>query len=271
LRHIPADRILAQQSECQRGCPERIGFGPIVDGYFLPESPAALFAKGAQHDVPAMIGFTRDEGFSPIGRAQDLEQYHRFVGQAYGDNAEDLLRQYPATSDTEARRAARDIARDSTMGLSMWNWANLQYSNGKQPVYPYMFSRVQPYTAGVTFADHNPATVGSYHTADVPYWLQTLDSLNLFRETRTYTDYDRQLANLMSDAVLAFAASGNPSSDALSWPRFSPQLSRSIEFGGDGEALFREIAWPNADALEFFNANKPAPVNVSRTGETARD
>jgi para-nitrobenzyl esterase len=31
-------------------------FGPVVDGYFLPESPAAIFAAGKQNDVPMLAG-----------------------------------------------------------------------------------------------------------------------------------------------------------------------------------------------------------------------
>ena len=51
----------------------------------------------------------------------------------------------------------------------------------------------------ITFA----ATVGAYHTADVPYWLGTLDSLNLFRPTRDWTAEDRALSSQMMAHLLA--------------------------------------------------------------------
>jgi para-nitrobenzyl esterase len=271
LRNISADRILAQQQDCQLGCSGSIRVGPIVDGYFMPDQPSEIFARGEQHDVPIVVGFTRDEGFSAIGSATTLDQYRTFLAEAYGDNAEELLRLYPAATDAEARRAARDVARDSTLGLSMYAWAKLQSEHGNAPAYSYLFARVHPYTEGVTFADHNPATVGAYHTADVPYWLQTLDSLNLFRETRTYTSYDRSLSDLMSDAIVAFAKSGNPSSGDLDWPTFELADPRLVELGLDAGNLTKVTAWPNAGSLWFFEKNEAMPITSLDTRRGPRD
>jgi len=264
MRNIAADRILAERGVA-------FGLGPIRDGYFMPETMAETFAEGKQHDVPVMIGFTRDEGFSAIARAKTLDEYRDLVGQAYGDKAGELLQLYPAANDEQARRAARDIARDSTLGTSMWAWADAQSEYGKQPAYVFMFSRVHPYTPGVVIESHDPATVGAYHTADVPYWLQTLDSLNLFRQTRTYTDYDRELADLMSDAIMAFARSGDPSTDTLQWPAFSPNDPRIVEFGRTTDALYSAEPWPNAEALLFFQQNPPAPIQMGPAPRGARD
>jgi para-nitrobenzyl esterase len=271
LRQVSADRILAQQQDCQLGCSGSIRVGPIVDGYFMPDQPSAIFARGEQHDVPIVVGFTRDEGFSAIGSATTLEQYQRFLSEAYGDNAGELLQLYPAGTDAEARRAARDVARDSTLGLSMYAWAKLQSEHGKAPAYSYLFARVHPYTDGITFADHNPATVGAYHTADVPYWLQTLDSLNLFRETRTYTSYDRSLSDLMSDAIVALAESGTPSTGALDWPTFELQNPRLVEFGLDAGNLAKITAWPNAGSLSFFEENVAKPITSLEPRRGPRD
>jgi para-nitrobenzyl esterase len=79
LRNISADRILAQQQDCQLGCSGSIRVGPIVDGYFMPDQPSEIFARGEQHDVPIVVGFTRDEGFSAIGSATTLDQYRTFL------------------------------------------------------------------------------------------------------------------------------------------------------------------------------------------------
>ena len=62
LRQVPADRILAVQGTTGR-------YGPLVDGWLLPEDPNALFAAGKQNDVPILIGYTRDEGFDSFNQA----------------------------------------------------------------------------------------------------------------------------------------------------------------------------------------------------------
>ena len=155
---------------------------------------------------------------------------YRAQAQRYGEHMADLLRLYPATSDAEARRAALDISRDATLGLQMRTWARAQAS-GKSPAYLYLFSRVHPYAPGVKFSDHDPATIGAYHTGDVPYWLQTLDSLNLFRTTRNWTAYDRELATRMSDVIVSFARTGKPALSGIDWPVYRSTSERVVELG----------------------------------------
>ena len=72
-----------------------------------------------------------------------------------------------------------------------------------------MYSRVHPYIPGVAIADQDPATIGAYHTSDVPYWFGTQDALNLIRPTRKWTAYDRRLSNQMMDTLFALANTGN--------------------------------------------------------------
>ena len=55
LRTAPADAILAAAPG--------LGFRPIIDGWFLPRSPAEIFAAREQSDVPLMAGWNKDEGF----------------------------------------------------------------------------------------------------------------------------------------------------------------------------------------------------------------
>lgn len=248
LRSLSSDRIL----QAQLAVPLR--YGPVIDGYLLPAAPAEIFAAGKQNDVPTLIGFTHDESFSEIGRANTLTAYRESARRLYGEKGQALLELYPAKDDDEARKAATMAARDSSVALQMRNWARAQSGSGKAPVYAYLFSRVHPYTPGVLFSDHDPRTVGAYHTGDVPYWLGTLDSLNLFRTTRDWTDYDRKLADLMSGAIVSFATTGNPASAATGpWPAYRADKEEIREFG-DSTALVR---WPNRKQLDFFAANAP--------------
>jgi para-nitrobenzyl esterase len=236
----------------------------VIDGYVLPASPTEIFAAGKQNDVPTMIGFTHDESFSELSRATTLAAYQESAQRMYGDKAQTLLKLYPAKDDAEARRSAVSAARDSSVALQMRGWARAQTATGKAPVYAYLFSRVHPYASGVKFSDHDPATVGAYHTGDVPYWLGTLDSLNLFRVTRNWTDFDRKLADDMSNAIVNFATSGNPNAQGSSdWPKYRADREQIREFG----ASSRAIPWPNSQQLDFFAANapQPAPATVGRT------
>lgn len=251
LRSIPADRVL----QAQLTSPLR--YGPVIDGYVLPASPTELFAAGKQNDVPTLIGFTHDESFSELSRATTLTAYQESAQRLYGEKAATLLKLYPAKDDAEARKSAVSAARDSSVALQMRAWARAQSATGKAPVYAYLFSRVHPYATGVKFSDHDPATVGAYHTGDVPYWLGTLDSLNLFRVTRNWTEIDRKLADDMSNAIVNFATSGNPNAQGASdWPKYRADREQIRELGD----VTRVVAWPNSKQLDFFAANAPLPA-----------
>lgn len=127
-------------------------------------------------------------------------------------------------------------------GLEMHSWARAQAATGKSPVYTYRFARVHPYAPGVAFSDHDPHTVGAYHSGDIPYWLGTLDAFNLFRVTRDWTGADRDLSEHMSDAIVTFATTGNPNrAGARDWPVYRPNGESIRELNLQS----RVVSWRN--------------------------
>lgn len=233
MRQLPADRILAQQEEFQvgaRGGSVRVG-GANVDGYFLPHTPAEIFAAHQQNDVPVIAGFTHDESSNDLRQANTLAAYQAAAKKLYPNDADEFLKLYPATTDPEVRLQGATAAREGMVGRSARNWALEQTKNGKAPTWLFLYSRVHPYIPGAPIADQDPATIGAYHTSDVPYWFGTQDALNLIRPTRNWTDYDRLLSSKMTAALIAFANTGNPATKATPWPAWIPTNEQLIEFG----------------------------------------
>ncbi|KQM84734.1 hypothetical protein ASE70_03990 [Sphingomonas sp. Leaf22] len=144
------------------------------------------------------------------------------------------------------------LAHDSGFSTMMRSWARMQAAHGRAPVYAYVFERRHPYTPGVAFSDLDPATAAVNHTDDLPYWLDTFDSLNGPRRTRNWTAADYLLGGRMQAAIVAFAATGNPNTPALglSWPRYDPKGEKMIAFG-DGVRL---RAWPNRALMDRLAA-----------------
>jgi para-nitrobenzyl esterase len=232
MRQIPADRILALQEDCQLGCSGSIRIGGAnVDGYFLPKAPAQIFAAHEQNDVPVIVGFTHDESSNALRTAKNLEEYKAAVRQLYGNDADTFLKLYPASTDDEAHKMGSAAAREGAIEGSQRKWAIAQAKYGKAPVYVFMYSRAHPYTPGVVIADQNTATIGAYHTSDVPYWFGSQDALNIIRPTRDWTAYDRDLSGKMTDALIAFAKTGDPGTAAVRWPQWSAQNEQLVEFG----------------------------------------
>jgi para-nitrobenzyl esterase len=256
MRDIAGDRILALSASVPRAA-------IVLDGS-LVEQPQEIYAARRQNDVPVMLGFTRDESFRSLGAISSAQELQTAVRREFPANAQAILAAYPA-SDATAARAAADIGRDASLGVQMFAWARAQQQSGRAPVFAYFFTRRQPYSPGIRFADHDPATAGAYHTGEVPYFLRTRDSLNLFRRTRDWEPADELLEARMSQLLLSFARTGRPVFDGgPAWPEFDVGQPRVLMLGTD----VRVEAWPEAAALPLLESapipGTPAPRSESR-------
>jgi para-nitrobenzyl esterase len=130
----------------------------------------------------------------------------------------------------------------------------------------WFFTRRHPYAPDITFSDHDPATAGAYHTGDVPYWLGTLDALNLFRRTRDWGAADVELSEAMQSALVSFISRGSPGHE---WPAFDPS-SPTVMHLGDHRG---QIPWPNHDAFDALGPGpgRPAAVPDGATPTPPRD
>lgn len=242
LRALPADRLVVPRTP---GTPP---VGPIVDGFFLPESIAETFAQGKQSDVPLMVGFTRDESFGGLGRITGLADYIAKAREKFGDNADEFLKLYPAATDAEAQAQSHLADRDGTMVTAMDAWARAQVSTGKAPVFSYEFARHHSFAPDAKFTDIDPATVGAYHASGVPFWLGSVDSFNRFRETRAWTSADRGFSEQLMNSLVAFARNGSPDTSSLHWPRFNPRDPKLMML----DRTIHPDTWPDETKLEFF-------------------
>jgi para-nitrobenzyl esterase len=258
MRDLPGDRILAAAGTVPRG-------GIVIDGETITGTAEQIFAAHQQNDVPVMVGFTRDERFANLGPARTVAEYQAVVRQAFGANGDAVLRAYPVADDTGVQRALVDLMRDMSVGRQMFLWAAANKAYGTAPAYGYFFTRRQPYVPGITFVDHDPATVGAYHTGEVPYFLRNLESLNIYRRTRDWTDLDRSLRDTMSGMILSFARTGVP---APNWPAFNPRSPKVMQLGEE----VKVIDWPNYRTLPLLSAPqaRPAPM-PGAPGTRSRD
>ncbi|MGN8001288.1 carboxylesterase/lipase family protein [Sphingomonas sp. 22176] len=239
LRSLPGDKIAAAQSP-------RAAI--VLDGHVVTGTAEAVFGAHRQSDVPILIGYTRDESFRPFGPLADRAALASALRSRFGDKAGAILAAYPGE---DVARIAADIARDSTVGAQMADWARYQLRYGTQPVYAYLFTRRHPYAPGITFSDHDPAKVGAYHTGDVPYWLRTRDALNLFRVTRNWEPGDASLERDMAEALLAFARTGTPSSPSIGrWPAASLDAPRLVRLAPTSTV----VAWPHFADMPLFES-----------------
>jgi len=230
LRALPAQQLL--EATGKPGTPR---FPVVVDGYFFPKSPAAIFAAGEQAQVPLLAGWNSQEsGHQAIlGQEQPTpENYTKAIQKLYGDQANDVLKLYPGTTEDEIIQAATALAGDRFIGYSTWKWIDVHSQTGGKPVYRYMYSRPRPEmtpemgnaTAGLAGgvirnndanAKKTPPARGAVHSAEIEYAMGNLPTNKVY----AWTPDDFKVSEVMQSYFANFIKTGNPNGKGLpTWP-----------------------------------------------------
>ncbi len=192
----------------------RAPFWPDIDGWFLPEDEAQIYAEGKQAHVPLLAGWNRDE---PAALVADYptpvtpESFQAEAQQEFGPRAAEFLKLFPANSPAEARRSAIDFAGAKFITYSTWTWLQAQLKTGDAPVYHYHFMRPSPEST------YHPAGSGAFHSDEIEYVFGTLDS----RPGAHWQPADYALSEQMQTYWTNFAKTGNPNGAGLpNWPQY---------------------------------------------------
>jgi para-nitrobenzyl esterase len=199
-----------------------VRFAPDIDGYFLPEPAASIYASGKQAHVPLLAGWNADEGsYHAIFEDQKptAQNFEAWAHKHHANNAAELLRLYPAGTDEEAKESAQALAGDQFIGYSTWKWINMQLKTGKSPVYRYRFEDAPP---GST--DEQGESRGAYHSAEIEFVFDVLPSKNL-----SWRPEDLKLSDAMSTYWTNFAKRGDPNGEGLAkWPPYDKRDSYEL-------------------------------------------
>ena len=277
LRNLPADRIVTAQTEFQVGVNVASGIRAtaVVDGRFMPRSVRAQVEAGAMNDVPMIAGFNHDESVNALMNAQSVDEYRGIARRMYGADADAFLAMYPVQRVEDIRAVAGQVAREGGLEANARGCAQLQARHANSKTWINLFSRKHSYAPGVRIADQDVATVGAYHTADIPFWFGTLDVFNSLRPTRAWTPADRELSDRMQDALVAFAATGDPSTKDVTWPAWSAANEQKLEWGGAGGTA--KVVPVAGSRIDWLLAHPAKPVDVApgtggnRIGNGPRD
>ena len=268
MRAVPADRILAIQSESQVGVSvQGVRTPPLIDGYFTVADKPDMLANKTVNDVPILVSSNSDDidsAQSPLTRAKTVEEYQKIARDIYGAQADEFLRLFPAKRDGDVYAAAHAAARENGMMKSSRTCAQAQSKAVASPAYIGLFTRKHPYVPGVKIADQNPETIGAYHTADVPYWFGTFDAFNLFRPTRSWTAEDRKLSDTMLESLIALARTGSPDVADLKWPAWSARREQYVSLGD--KITVEKVQAARMDWLVAHPATTLPPGGPGRTG-----
>ncbi len=202
LRALPSAAILAANPG--------MGFWPIVDGAFLPDSPAQAYAQGMQNDVALLAGWNKDEGFNfdfSQGKAKRWS-YAGKVGEIFGGRTAEALRHYPDGS-------VRELSGDLTINHRAWAWIEAQKRSGKADIFRYRFDRGPKVNKGF-FGERSGADAGAFHSCEILYVFDNLDAFPWLVDAD-----DQKVADLVAGYWVNFVKTGNPNGSGLPvWPSY---------------------------------------------------
>jgi len=218
-------------------------WGPIIEGWTIPEDPAAVFHAGRQAPVPLIAGTNADEGsvFTTAYVYSNVLAYRALLTQRYGSLSGAVFALYPAYLNPQVRPAMTRLLTESMFETSARRMAQEQ-AKVNAAIYRYEFTRVSPYA--------RLYGLGSYHGAEIPYVFGTVNQVNALIPG-AYDDRDRTLARGMSAAWVRFASTGNPNGANLpGWPAYTASADPDLEFGD----TIRPDAHLHAKAADTFTA-----------------
>lgn len=187
------------------------GAHPVIEPHVLPAPPFDIFAKGAQNDVPILIGVNAEEARALTDvRQVTAANFAAGIEERWGKLPPPLIAAYPFANDAQARQARIDFETDLRFAWDMWASARLQIATGRQPVFAYRFDRTPP------FPQTGPhAGWGASHFAELWYMF---DHQN--QERWPWTEADRKLADAMAAYWTSFVKTGDPNANTRpAWPR----------------------------------------------------
>lgn len=244
LRGVRSDVIVdavrqlsAGESAMSRG-PQ---FGPIADGTIIPRDPFLPTAPEQSRDIPVLIGYNKDEmtlfvAAQPwFGRLTEGTLAAMTGGM--GAQAVAAVAAYRAMYPDYSPTHLASIAMGTRFVRGTYLLADQQSRTATAPVYVYRLTWETPIGGGM---------LRTPHTLDIPLMF------NNAKESAALVgpgaDPER-MAAMMSDAWIAFARTGSPSSELLpEWKPYTTQQRNVMELNlearlvDDPEAAIRTLA-----------------------------
>ncbi|MBN1421318.1 MAG: carboxylesterase family protein [Planctomycetes bacterium] len=231
LRAKSAEEILAAANPAPISADPERSYGPIVDGWVLPDTPAGLWAAGRQHDVPLIAGSNADDGgvFAGLFPVKRVAGYRLAVRARLGEETDEALALFPAERDEDVPAAVRRILTVAAFVAPARSQVRAMEPKTSK-AWLYHFARVPAMARTVG--------IGAAHGIEIPYVFGTAHPWMGIDED------DRALSDAIGRYWVAFAREGDPAVKGLPvWPAYAAATDRHLLLGdriAAGERLFRE-------------------------------
>jgi para-nitrobenzyl esterase len=223
------------------------GFGPVIDGDVMPRSIYDAVENGGAAGIPIIVGNVGDEMsvfglMDPALPALDdagLVARAEALASGRGQEAVELYRaEWEGRGLDDAPPALwTAMLTDHDFFVPAMRLAALQSDHA--PSFAYLFTWTSPIMGGA---------FGSIHGIDLPFFWGLRNDPGAASLVGDLAAAE-PLAAMAQDSLLAFMRSGDPTTDALAWPRYEPprratmildRASRVVDAPREAERRFWE-------------------------------
>ena len=239
LRQAPVAALLdAQQQIDQEDAALRLV--PVVDGHLLDRAPLAALAEGGAADVATVIGTNRDEWklwapVDPQSRDLDREGLRRRLHRVFDASASDVDTLIDVVREHRLAAGERAEPNDLWFAIETERIFRVPALRTAEALAVH-----QPATHAYLFTYGSPAMggwLGACHALEIAFVFGTHGGPEQAAFTGSGPEADR-LSEWMMDSWLAFARTGDPSTEALGrWPSYDPDRRPTMVLGTDHELV----------------------------------
>jgi para-nitrobenzyl esterase len=233
---------------------EGLFFAPVFDGWVLPKDPLAAYSGGRQHDVPIIVGSTRNEGTLYLADETDLsvEKYKSFLKPRFAENSGKAFKMFPAYKAEDVARAIDDILTVAANAQPARLVAR-SMEQKKSKAYLYQFTRL-PDTAMTR-------KLKVHHGVELAYVFGNMN------KSEGYTDTDMRLSKQMMDYWVNFAKTGNPNGQGLpDWPAYKSKSDLNLEFS-DTVRTNKHLFKKECDFISRMNEIRGGKAKTGKMGK----
>ena len=225
LRAIPAEDLLAAAQTALNRNSRGFGggamrLGPVADGTVLPRDPFVPAAPEQSADVPVMIGWNKDEmtiftAPQPWFGTLTDDMLDQMAGM-FGEEGPQLIELYRRLEPDYSPTHVASRAMGARFAYGSYVLADAKSAQNSAPVYAYWLTWETPVNDGIFRAPH---------TLDIPLMFDNVDKSRVLVGPG---EEPERMAEMMSDAWVSFARTGQPASELL--PEWQPYTQENRRF-----------------------------------------
>ena len=233
LQMLPWEQVLAAGLSAQQklssslppgppGSGRRVGWSPVVDGKVIPQHPFDPVAPQLSVGIPLLIGCTFHEFDHGINKPQahllTLEQLQTNLKERFGARTDEVIAAaQQAVPNARPFELAAVIGTTGRFRANTVTLAERKAAQNGAPVHLYWFGWKTRVLDGRPLA---------FHCQDMPFWF---DHVEKCAQQTGGTPEAHALAGKMSNALVAFARTGDPSHSGIPrWPAFTASTPETM-------------------------------------------